>query len=225
MPTKRKFQTLVDFTMTALLPLLMAYSMVGEMAHEWLGAAMLLLFVIHHVLNFQWFKSFAKGNYTPVRIFSTAVNLLLFADMLCLAVSGIILSRHVFSFLPIESGTSFARLLHMLGSYWGLALMSVHIGLHWGMVLGMIRKAITVSPLLQRKRGIQVCCLFVSAYGAYAFVSRQIGDYMLLKTHFVFFDFNENLLLFLLDYLAVMVLFAAIGYYIQKLFICKGQRK
>lgn len=225
MPTKRKFQTLVDFAMTVLLPLLMAYSMVGEMAHECLGAAMLILFVIHHVLNFQWFKFFAKGTYTPVRIFSTAVNLLLFADMLCLAVSGVILSHHVFSFLPIEDGVSFARFLHMLASYWGLALMSVHIGLHWSMVLGMIRKAVTISPLLRRKRGIQLCCLFVSTYGAYAFVSCQIGDYMLLKTHFVFFDFNENIILFLLDYLTVMALFAAIGYYTQKLFICKSQRK
>ena len=37
MPTKRKIQILVDFTMTILLPPLMAYSLVGEKAHEWLG--------------------------------------------------------------------------------------------------------------------------------------------------------------------------------------------
>lgn len=62
-------------------------------------------------------------------------------------------------------------------------------------------------------------------YGVYVFVSREIGDYMLLKTHFLFLDFDETLIHFLLDYFTIMVLFAAIGYYLQKLFIYKSQRK
>ena len=40
---------------------------------------------------------------------------------------------------------------------------------------------------------------------------------MLLKTQFVFFNFDEPIVLFLLDYAAMMVLFAAIGYYLSKL--------
>ncbi len=225
MPAKRKIQIFVDFAMTALLPLLMAYSMIGEMVHEWLGATMLVLFVVHHVLNFRWFKFFVKGKYTLVRIFNAIVNLLLLADMLCLAISGIVLSRYVFSFLPIEGGASFARRLHMLGSYWGLALMSVHIGMHWTMVLRMFCKATALPPSGRRKVVIQVCCLTVSVYGVYAFITRQILDYMMLKIQFVFFDFNETLFLFLLDYLAIIILFAVVGYYLSKLFARKGHRK
>ena len=37
MPTKRKLQIGSDLLMVFLLPLLMAYSLVGEAAHEWLG--------------------------------------------------------------------------------------------------------------------------------------------------------------------------------------------
>ena len=37
MQTKQKIRYAVDLGMTALLPLLMAYSLVGETAHEWLG--------------------------------------------------------------------------------------------------------------------------------------------------------------------------------------------
>lgn len=225
MSAKRKFQIVIDIIMILSLPVLMAYSLVGEAAHEWIGATILILFVVHHVLNIWWFKSFVKGKYTPVRVFGTVINLLLFADMFCLAVSGMVLSRYVFSFLPIEGGASFARSIHMLGSYWGLVLMSLHIGLHWAMVLGMIRKATVLLPSRRRKRTVQVCCLLVSAYGVYAFVSREIGDYMLLKTHFLFLDFDETLIHFLLDYFTIMVLFAAIGYYLQKLFIYKSQRK
>lgn len=211
--------------MTALLPLLMEYSMIGETAHECLGAAMLVLFIVHHVLNFRWFKFFVKGKYTSVCIFGTIINLLLLADMLCMAISGIVLSRYVFSFLPIEGGASFARRLHMLGSYWGLVLMSVHIGMHWTMVLRIFCKATALPPSKRRKIVIQVCCLTISVYGVYAFITRQILDYMLLKIQFVFFDFNETLFRFLLDYLAIMALFAVASYYLSKLFVRKGHRK
>jgi len=51
----------------------------------------------------------------------------------------------------------------------------------------------------------------------YAFGVRQIGEYMLLKTPFVFFDFDEPLIFFYLDYLAVMGLFVCIGHYGSKL--------
>lgn len=225
MPTKRKIQILVDFTMTILLPPLMAYSLVGEKAHEWLGTAMLFLFIVHHILNFRWFKSITKGRYRAARILSFAINLLLVVDMLCLAVSGMILSRHVFSFLPIEGSASFARRIHMLGAYWGLVFMSAHIGLHWAMVLKMIRKIVAVPTSWRRKKAVQVCCLLVTAFGVYAFISRKIGGYMLLKTHFLFLDFDETLISFLLDYFAVMVLFAAIGFYLQKMLLYKKQRK
>ncbi len=37
--------------------------------------------------------------------------------MLTLMHSGIVLSRHVFAFLPIQSGLALARRLHILGAY------------------------------------------------------------------------------------------------------------
>ena len=40
-----------DALMVLLLPLLMAYSLVGETAHELLGLTMFALFVCHHLLH------------------------------------------------------------------------------------------------------------------------------------------------------------------------------
>ena len=37
---------------------------------------------------------------------------------------------------------------------------------------------------------------------------------MFLKKHFVFFDYTEPLVFFMLDYIAVMGLFIAVGYYL-----------
>lgn len=74
-----------------------------------------------------------------MRIFLTVIDLLTLFSMIAQMYSGIVLSRHVFAFLPIESGLALARLLHILGSYWGFLLMSPHLGLHWNMVLGRLR--------------------------------------------------------------------------------------
>ena len=96
------------------------------------GAAMFLLFILHHGLNWRWYPRLAKGRYTPLRVIQTIVNFLVLASMAGLMVSGIILSREVFAFLPISGGMGFARILHMLSAYWGFILMSTHLGLHWG---------------------------------------------------------------------------------------------
>ena len=55
-----------------------------------------------------------------------------------------------------------------------------------------------------------------AVYGVYAFVHRGIGNYLLMKTAFAFFDMNEPRIWFFLDYMAVMILFATLGYLIQK---------
>jgi hypothetical protein len=61
MTSKRKAQISIDVAMTILLPVLMAYSLVGEEAHEWRGMGMFALFVAHNALNAWWHKSVFKG--------------------------------------------------------------------------------------------------------------------------------------------------------------------
>lgn len=129
-------------------------------------------------------------------------------------VSGIVMSRHVFATLPIEGGSSWARTVHMICAYWGFVIMSLHLGFHWAMMMGMGRKMFK-KPSKVRKRILRGIAFAIAAYGIYAFHVRQIGEYMLLKTPFVFFDFEEPLIFFFLDYLAVMGLFVCIGHYLS----------
>ena len=70
----KKLRIAVDSGMVLLLPLLMAYSLVGETAHEYLGIGMSLLFVAHHILNVAWWKHLLRGKYTPLRILGTAID-------------------------------------------------------------------------------------------------------------------------------------------------------
>ena len=217
----------LDLVMTILLLCQMAYMLVGEIAHEWMGAGMFVLFVLHHILNWNWYRNLTKGAYSPVRILQTAVNFLVLVSMVGLMVSGVIMSREVFAFLPIEGGMSFARILHMLAAYWGFLLMSIHLGLHWGMILGMVRKLTkTAKPSPVRSWVLRVLALAVCVLGIYAFHKNSIGDYLFLRSQFVFFDVDQPLALFFGEYLAMMGLWACVAYYAVRLLqYCAGRKK
>ena len=96
---KRK---ILDAAMVLLLPLLMAYSLIGEAFHEVAGSLMLALFILHHRLNRGWWKSLFRGKYSLQRVFRTALNLLLLLFMICQPLCGILMSKHLYTFLPTE---------------------------------------------------------------------------------------------------------------------------
>ena len=203
--------------MVLLLPLLMAYSLVGEAAHEYLGIGMFLLFVTHHILNIAWWKHIFCGKYTLLRILGTAVNLTLAMIMLALPISGMMLSRHVFRFLHFN-GASMARTVHLMASYWGLVLMSFHAGMHGNVMMGMFRKAAHTQQTSKiRTWSLRVIAVLLAICGIHAFVKNRISSYLFLRTQFVFIDFSQPVVLALLDYLAIAALFAVAGYYIPKL--------
>lgn len=207
----------IDLVMTVLLLCQMAYMLVGETAHEYLGTAMFVLFILHHLLNRNWYRSLKKGRYGAVRILQTAVNTLVLLCMLGLMVSGVILSREVFAFLPIQGSMGFARILHMLASYWGFVLMSVHLGLHWGMVMGMARRLCrTKEGSAVRTVVLRLLAAAVCIFGICAFVKNNIADYLFQRSQFVFFDMEQPLALFFAEYLAMMGLWVCLAYYLSR---------
>ena len=209
----------IDIVMTVALLLLMAYQLVGDEAHEWIGIIMFLFFIIHHVLNRAWSKSLFKGKYNARRMIQTMLVLLILLCMIGSMVSGIVLSRYVFASLNIHGGMALARSVHMLCAYWGFVFMSLHLGFHWNMMIGMAGRQFSKKMGQYTKAGIiimRVFAVLIAGYGCIAFIKRDIWNYMTLKNHFAFFDFSEPVIFFLLDYLAVMGLFVFIGHYLSK---------
>lgn len=209
----------VDLLMTVMLLFVSGYQLWGESAHEWAGAGLFVLFIIHHVLNWNWHKHLLRGRYTPIRIVWLVIDLLVLAVMLMQMYSGIVLSRYVFDFLPIKSGLSLARSLHILGAYWGILLMSLHLGLHWNMILGMVRKGTKIKTVSKLRTAICACAgLLIAGYGVFVFVKRDFFTYLFLRSEFVFLDYSEPAALFYLDYLALMGLCVFAAHYASKLF-------
>ena len=114
-----KWKRAVDAAMTVALLFLMGYQFWGDAAHEWAGAGILVLFAVHHILNWRWHKNLFQGKYSTMRIFQVCIDVLTLFSMVALIYSSIVLSRYVFAFLPVEGGMALARRLHILGSYWG----------------------------------------------------------------------------------------------------------
>ena len=192
--------------MVLLLPLLMAYSLVEEATHEYLGIGMFLLFVIHHILNIAWWKNLFRGKYTPIRIVGMVLNFVLVIIMLVLPISGIILSRHLFLFLHL-GGTSAARTVHLLASYWGLVLMSFHAGMHGNVMMGMFRKAANMQqPSKIRTWSLRIIAVLLAVCGVRVFRQNDISSYLFLRTQFVFVDFSQPTFSILKNYFFILVL-------------------
>ena len=220
----KKIRMTIDIAMTLVLIGLMAYSLIGELTHEILGTAMILLFVVHHILNRRWFGALLKGRYRTFRIFQTVLVFLMLVSVLASAISGIVLSQHLYRFLNISKGASIARSVHMVCAYLNYILMSLHLGLHWNVMLS----AMSQDKVRKSAAGmwiLRVIAIGISAYGAYAFIKRQIGEYLFLRTHFVFLDPAEPIIFFFVDYAAILVLFVFLGHYLGKVLKSKKTAK
>ena len=84
---KLKVKMGIDLLMTALLLCLMAYQITGQEFHEWFGAGMLILFIVHNILNIRWYGNLFKGEYTLLRTMQTLINISVLISMLCLGFS------------------------------------------------------------------------------------------------------------------------------------------
>ena len=218
MKPKAKVKIAVDVLMTLALLFLMGYQFWGDTAHEWAGAGMFLLFIAHHILNGGWHKSLFRGKYTPARWANLVVDCLVLLAMVGMMASGVVISNHVFAFLPIEGGMGWARLSHLACSHWLFVLLGLHLGLHWGRFPALARKALKLGPPTKARRVVwTLLALAAAVYGVTVFFRRGFPGVLFLRTQFAFLDFSEPIPLFYLDYLCMMGTFVFLGHSVSQL--------
>jgi hypothetical protein len=208
----------IDGAMLVLMPLLTAYSLVGEGTHEWMGIALAILFMVHQILNIGWWKNLFRGKINRVRILMSVVNVLLLADMLLLVYSGIDLSEHIFPALPELGSSSISRVLHLVCAHWGIVLTSLHLGFHGRKIGGYFKSA-------KAKHTLFAVGEVIGIYGVGVFILRHIYSYLFPATSFIFFDAGTSLVRSLADYSALIVLFAYIGYFAMKMAANQSKNK
>lgn len=208
----RGVRLVVDVLLAAVFVALMATATVQEFAHEWLGISAFVLFVVHQVLNRRWWAGLLRGRYTPLRAVGTAVNLGLLVCLVGLMASSLVLSEHAFGWLPALPGAAWARVAHLLCSYWGFVLAFAHAGLCMRRYLaprprrghaGAGRTAPggqAVRPAGAGRWVARLCAVAAVLAGAWSFAQLNMGTYLTLQSQFLFADPSVPLALTLAEY-------------------------
>ena len=228
----------IDIMMTLVSIVLMGgnYLFPADIVHEILGVGLFVLWSVHIFLNRRWYGAIFKGKYNPYRIMQTVINCCILICTIILMISGIILSNHLFTFLNIQSGLGFARIAHLLSSHWYYLFMSLHIGLHVGVITNKMRHPAPINchpelvsgsstnEMPKQVRHDKLCKILprillalTCLYGLYTFIARGVWKYLVLKQQFFFFDLERGYILFAMDYISIIILFATISHFIAKL--------
>ena len=215
---KRQIKIVLDVIMSIALLFLMAFQVTGDEYHEWIGAGMLVLFVIHNILNADWYRVLFKGKYSAQRVLRTIVNLLVLVAIILTGYSGIVMSHFVFDFLPISGGMATARKLHLACSYWAFVLMSIHLGMHWNMVIGKlsVKRTAVQSENTILIWGLRIVAAIIAVYGAVLFGQAEIFHNMFLQNEFAILDFETPGVLVILHNLGMMSAWIFVGHYLSK---------
>ena len=241
MTKTQRLRMTIDITMTILSIILMGgnYLFPADIVHEILGVGLFVLWGVHIALNRRWYGAIFRGNYNPYRVMQTIINCCILICTIFLMISGIILSNHIFTFLNIQGGLGFARIAHLLASHWYYLFMSLHIGLHVGMIKNKVchpntnhhpernnchpelvsGSSTNVMPKQVRHDKLRkilprILLALACAYGIYAFIARGVWKYLILQQQFFFFDLDRGYILFALDYISIIILFATISHLI-----------
>jgi len=185
-------------------------------AHENIGVLLIAIWAAHIYANRRWYKAIFRGKYKAFRVVQTVVNCGMLVCTIFLAVSGVMLSNHVFAFLEIESGASFARTAHLLASHWYFVFIALHIGLHVNVIFSRLGVAQLVMKSRRAIVAVRIAVGLIGAYGVYAFIERGLWKYLTLQQPFFFMDLERGYVLFFVDYIAIIAALAAAMYYVVR---------
>ncbi len=156
----------------------------GLTFHETAGLAIGAAILTHILLNYRWVKNvtlkiFDQKLSGKVR-FSYLVNLLLLISMTAIIVTGIFISRVLFPTISVGDN-HMIRGLHNMASYLTLALVGIHLGLHWQWVMNVWKKMLDLKSGKPRKgviaTAIVAIVLLIGGYQLYTakFTSSTTG--------------------------------------------------
>ena len=170
----------LDIVMTLLMIVLMGYNITGNLIHEILGIAVLVMIIIHNLLNIKWFISVFKGKQKNYKLkLKVIINLLLTINSIFLLISSLIISQNVFLFLGIANLGNWTY-IHRLTAYLEIIMIAIHLGFHWKMVIGAFRKMFKLKDKNKlRTFLLRLIALTLAVVGVKASFDRDIATNLL----------------------------------------------
>lgn len=209
----KRVKMLVDIAMAVVFIMLMCNQITGIFAHEILGISVIVLFIIHQILNINYYKNILKGKYNKLRIAYLIIDILLSIMMLVMILSATFISRYTLKFLNL-SNDSLGRELHILSAYSIYMLIGLHIGLHYNSMFKLKKENKIVLNIFM--------CLFAIVFGIQGFIKKEFINKLTLQNLYPIYS-EQNFLMILIDYIGILIMFIMIGYGIYNLLKLKGR--
>ncbi len=161
---KIAFDVLLAFLWIAL----MLYALTGSFLHEWAGLISLGLILVHLIVNANWIIQTTKRIFTST-FSKTKCKYILNIGLLILTVftgiSGILISKEIFTWIDVGNREVLV-FLHHLSAYLTMIGISIHIGLHWDMMLFVFKKWFHIEkPSMIRNLVCKMLALGVIIWG------------------------------------------------------------
>ncbi|WP_158240574.1 DUF4405 domain-containing protein [Telmatospirillum siberiense] len=204
--------------MTILMLLAFAYQLTGNMAHEFIGFSMALIFLSHNTFNYRWYTALTKITYSPTVITRSIINIILLSITVMLTISGILNSHIIFS-RPQTEGYLATRQFHTLMAYWFLILSSLHLGMHWKMIMAFVWRRTGIAWTgHSRTNFLRILSVSIAVCGAISSFDRGILSKLTAEYSFDYWNFDEFTMGFFAEYIAIMGMYSCFAYYALKLF-------
>lgn len=211
MNRKLTIKLIIDLGLTASMLAAFAYQLSGPAAHEWIGLTMFALLMAHNGLNWHWYRNMGRVGAGIQSRLSLAVTLVLLAVTAALLISSLMVSKEIFGFIRVGNGF-LMRQIHTLAAYWVLVLMSVHIGLHWILIMSVVRRMSRCSgPSRLWSALVRLAGAAVMAGGLWASIDRGLGSKLLMRHSFDYWAGSAAG--FFITYLLIMGLYIGLTYY------------
>lgn len=162
----------LDVILGIIFALLFNHRILGGLSfHETAGLAVGFAVIFHILLNFRWIKNTTRSIFSKKLNARTRIgyflNLLLLADLVIIIISGIFISKVLFPAFPLQSNF-FNPSTHIAASYLILALIGIHLGLHWRWVMNLFKKIFRIKKVGNvAKYAIRIMAALVFAIGLY----------------------------------------------------------
>lgn len=203
----------VDFIAASLLLVGLAYYWSDNTIHELIGTGMFLLIMVHNLFNRRWYGSMSRTRREARGLTDIALTMSLLIVVLALLLTSLMISRTVFSFLPVEGGFT-ARQMHAFAAYWTLILVSIHLGLRWQRLMNMMRSTFgIVGNSAARTVALRLAALAIAAYGVHSSFVMGIGSRLTLQISLEWWDFEVSTAGFFFHWISIVGLYAFLTHY------------
>lgn len=180
--------------------------------HEIIGTALFCIVLFHIYILRDYFHYKEQKSFTS--IYKNTLLVLVAVSFCVVIISGIGISRYLFSALDLGSGRVYHQ-LHTGSVYLFLIFASMHAGFYFDRFFALI------SESLGHKSKIAIiCALYFIALNALPLIfSYEFIDKITFNQSFSFFDDERSVWLYIVDNFSIGILFALLSYNFYKLFL------